>query len=263
MTKAILFAAAVLLSGCAAVSTTGTAALPDGNVSYALVGPASPGNPTVVFQSGLGDGKVVWSQVLPAVQQHAQVFAYDRPGYGASRMIPGPRDACTIAAEERRVLQVAGVKPPYLLVGHSLGGLYQYVFAKMYPADVAGIVLLDPTHPRHWETLQRDMPTTASAIKTMGSVMFQAAMRREFDDQTGCLNTINMAAPLHVPARVLISTETSMLMSASFKESVDGLSADWARMTGAARAEPIAKSGHYIQREQPQAVIDAITAVLR
>lgn len=261
MTKAVIIAAAMLLSGCAAVSTTGTATLPDGKISYALAGPASPGKPAVVFQSGLGDGKMVWRQVLPAVQQYAQVFAYDRPGYGASRMIPGQRDACTIAAEERRVLQAAGVQPPYLLVGHSLGGLYQYVFAKMYPDDVAGIVLLDPTHPRHWETMQRDLPKTAAAIKAMGSVMFQAAMRSEFDHQTACLNTIDMAVPLRVPARVLTSTETGMLVPESFKASTEGLMADWARMTGAAGTEPIARSGHYLQEEQPQAVIDAIAAV--
>ncbi|MBK7417536.1 MAG: alpha/beta hydrolase [Dechloromonas sp.] len=61
------------------------------------------------------------------------MFAYDRPGYGSNPASNTPRDPCTIATELRDQLRSAGLPPPYVLVGHSLGGLYQYVFARLYP----------------------------------------------------------------------------------------------------------------------------------
>ena len=59
------------------------------------------------------------------------VFAYDRPGYAGNPASEAPRDPCTVAAELRAQLRTAGLQPPYVLVGHSLGGLYQYVFARL------------------------------------------------------------------------------------------------------------------------------------
>jgi pimeloyl-ACP methyl ester carboxylesterase len=79
------------------------------------------GTPAVVFQSGLGDGPEVWRAVRPGIESLTTVVALQRPGYGASALPPGPRDACTIAAEQRATLQAAGIAPPYVLVGHSLG----------------------------------------------------------------------------------------------------------------------------------------------
>jgi len=253
-------ASALLLGGCSSVPTTGQASLPTGPISYALSG-EHRGLPTVVFQSGLGDDKRVWSQVLPAVRNGNQVFAYDRPGYGSSPAVAGKRDACTIAAEERNVLRAAGVRPPYLLVGHSIGGLYQYVFAKLYPDEVAGIVLLDPTHPQHWASMQRDVPNTAAALKTLGNVLFNSTEQREFDDQASCLDTIDMTRALRMPGRILVSTAFNPLMSASFKDMASKLFVDWARMTGANGVEAVPDSGHYIQNDRPQAVIKAISSV--
>lgn len=62
------------------------------------------------------------------------------------------------------LLSTVGAQPPYLLVGHSLGGQYQYAYALLFPQDVAGMLLLDPTHPDHWTSLQREAPLTAATI---------------------------------------------------------------------------------------------------
>src|SRR5574343_1205197 len=114
--------------------------------------------PTVVLQAGLGDGQSAWRPVLPALQQLGPVFAYDRPGYGSAASVDGARDPCTIARELHALLQQQQVAPPYLLVGHSIGGLYQYVYARLYPQEVAGMVLLDPTHTEHWASMQQQVP---------------------------------------------------------------------------------------------------------
>jgi pimeloyl-ACP methyl ester carboxylesterase len=253
-------ASMLLLSACTIVPTTGRVPVGTGGVSYSLTG-QSQASPTVVFQSGLGDDKSVWSPVLPSLQRDNRVFAYDRPGYGGSAAVGGKRDACSIAAEERQVLHAAGVRPPYVLVGHSIGGLYQYVFAKMYPDEVAGIVLLDPMHPQLWESMQRTSPKTAAVLKTV-SAMSGPTEKREFDDQVACIERIDTRQPLHVPARVLTSTKTSPLVTSDLKDVVDRLSADWERMTGAGRVEPVAGASHYIQTDAPRAVIAAIESVV-
>jgi pimeloyl-ACP methyl ester carboxylesterase len=106
-------------------------------------GPAGAG-PTVVMDAGLGESSLTWWSVTPRVAQFARVCAFDRPGYGWSD--PGPRSA---SAQDRHeelhaLLHAAGVPPPYVLVGHSLGGAYAYGYAQRYPEEVAGLVLVDP-----------------------------------------------------------------------------------------------------------------------
>jgi pimeloyl-ACP methyl ester carboxylesterase len=78
-----------------------------------------------------------------------QVVAYNRAGYGASEPGPLPRDSGREAAELKALLEALSVRPPYVLVGHSLGGLNAQVFAAQYPEDVGGLVLLDPP-PLEW-----------------------------------------------------------------------------------------------------------------
>jgi pimeloyl-ACP methyl ester carboxylesterase len=107
------------------------------------------GNPTVVFETGgapsSGGPLEVWEDVQPAVSQFTRTVSYDRAGCGLSEPGPKPRDARQVARELHTALQNADVPPPYLLVGHSFGGPLIRVFAAMYPEDVCGMVLIDPT----------------------------------------------------------------------------------------------------------------------
>lgn len=107
------------------------------------------GSPTVVFEAGGGgdDGGPLeaWKRVQPAVSRFARTVTYDRAGIGFSPPGPKPRDARQIARELHTALQNAHVAPPYVLVGHSFGGPFIRVFAGMYPNEIAGMVLVDPT----------------------------------------------------------------------------------------------------------------------
>src|SRR5207253_622579 len=100
--------------------------------------------PTVVLESGLGGG-VGWEQVRIEAGRFARVITYDRAGIGQSESGPQPRTARQIAVELRAALTNAGLPPPFVLVGHSMGGPYIRVFAGMYPDEVAGLILVDPT----------------------------------------------------------------------------------------------------------------------
>ncbi len=112
-------------------------------VAYAAGG---AGEPTVVFEAGHGDSMIRWAAVAPPVGESARVFVYDRPGYGGSEPATTPRDAATIVAELRELLVTTGHQPPYVLVGHSLGGTVVDLFARTHPDEVSGLVLVDSRH---------------------------------------------------------------------------------------------------------------------
>lgn len=101
--------------------------------------------PVVVFESGLGDGISSWDSIYAQVSQFASVFAYNRPGYEDSEDFGTgkPRTAEDVARTLKQLLNNTETPGPYILVGHSAGGLYSLKFAELYPNDVAGIVLVD------------------------------------------------------------------------------------------------------------------------
>ncbi len=106
-------------------------------------GPSGAG-PTVVLNAGLGDSSQVWWSVAPRVAEFARVCVFDRAGYGWSEYDDGSATAEGENSALHSLLERAGVEPPYVIVGHSLGGTYAYGYARQYPKEVAGLVLVDP-----------------------------------------------------------------------------------------------------------------------
>jgi pimeloyl-ACP methyl ester carboxylesterase len=103
--------------------------------------------PTVVFENGLDGHLEWWAKVTPEISKTNSVFAYNRPGIGNSEKTNKPRDAEHIVEDLRVTLKELKIKPPYIMVGHSSGGLYLQLFARKYPSEVAGLILVDSTHP--------------------------------------------------------------------------------------------------------------------
>ena len=110
-----------------------------------IEGQAREGQPTVVFVSGLGEGVEAWKLVQPQVAQLTRTVSYDRAGLGQSEMEEARPTFQRVAAQLHTLLQNAGIKPPYVLVGHSIGGPHIRMFAGLYPSEVAGLVYVDPT----------------------------------------------------------------------------------------------------------------------
>ena len=113
------------------------------------------GQPTVVFDAGLGGSMLDWSRVQPLVADYTTVCAYDRSGYGWSETSKTPRSSRHIAEELHTLLKEADVAPHYLLVGHSFGGFNTRVFASLYRDEVAGLVLIDASHESQFEQFER------------------------------------------------------------------------------------------------------------
>lgn len=103
--------------------------------------------PVVIIDSGLGGFSLEWRKIQDDLADEFQICAYDRAGYGWSDPGPFPRTTKTLISELSVLLDQAGLSPPYILVGHSFGGYNMMYFAKTRPDDVAGMVLVDSSHP--------------------------------------------------------------------------------------------------------------------
>jgi pimeloyl-ACP methyl ester carboxylesterase len=111
---------------------------------------AGQGEPTVVLDAGSGEMSADWVLVRREVSGTTRVCAYDRAGTGWSETGPEPRDAKRISGELHALLEGAGIESPYVLVGHSFGGLYAQTYAARYAEEVAGVCLVESSSPEQF-----------------------------------------------------------------------------------------------------------------
>jgi len=105
------------------------------------------GSPTVILDSGLSDSSLSWFRVQPNIAQFTRVCSYDRAGLGWSDESPYPRESKVFAEELHTLLHNAGIPAPFILVGHSMGGFDVLIYAHLYPDQVKGMVLVDSAYP--------------------------------------------------------------------------------------------------------------------
>jgi pimeloyl-ACP methyl ester carboxylesterase len=154
------------------------------------------GSPTVVLVSGLAETSVYWGGwIVPAVAQKTTVCAYDRAGQGWSDPPASPQDGMAVATDLHTLLANAQIPGPYVLVGHSTGGVYSRIFAARYPDQVAGMVLLD-SQPNEALTELPDYPSQYSALRR-ATALFPSLAR------LGLFRLVNRLAadPLPLPTR--------------------------------------------------------------
>jgi pimeloyl-ACP methyl ester carboxylesterase len=168
-----------------------------------------------------------------------------------------PRDAEQIVEQLRANLRARGFSPPFVLVGHSLGGLYTQYYARRYPNEVRGLLLVDSTHWEQLQRIQKESPATYRAIK-VSSLMMNPIMRAEMADSTTAgAQVAALSSPASVPTIVLSSTRAAFGESAKFRALQATLQQEIAAAYATRRHESVSESGHYIQRDQPQTVINA------
>ncbi len=226
---------------------------------------AGTGTPTVVFESGLGQGKRNWASVFNAVSEMTQAVAYDRAGYGQSEPSQTSRDGLQIVLELRDMLHVEGIAPPYVLVGHSLGGTMVKLFAKTYPGEVAGVVLVDARHeeftqrcrqsgvPRLLyeppEALLSVLPPTARAeLQAAPLTLKQARRAGAFPD-----------VPLIVLTQSNVTSRWPMTLGTVWEASQRRM----AKMSVLGRVKVVGDSGHNVHLDRPDVVIRAVWGVIR
>jgi pimeloyl-ACP methyl ester carboxylesterase len=252
------------------------------------------GSPTVILEAGYRSPATVWTDdfvqpdepramVLEGVSAFTRVCAYERPGAAGviddvlqpsrSDPVPMPRTAESVVADLHALLQAAGVPGPYVLVGHSLGGLFVRLYAATYPAEVAGLVLVDAWSeglqeeltPEQWERyvgFNSVVPPQMSEYPDYETVDFAAA--------SAAMSDAAAAHPLGpVPLAVIAKGQPFGLNEEDLGFPPEELERAWraaqeglAALAPAARLEIAAESGHYVQLQQPELVIDAVRAVV-
>jgi pimeloyl-ACP methyl ester carboxylesterase len=234
------------------------------------------GSPAVVFDTGLGDTLDTWGDLPAFLAETNQVVTYTRAGHGRSEPGPQPRDSRRLAEELHCLLGKLAVAPPYLLVGHSLGGVNIRFFADLYPDEVAGLIFVDPTteemKPRLETEEDRRMFAAQLALMPPGA-------RAEQELLAGDLIALaKLGPPPDCPAVVLTSMADPVIPEA-YKEQTEAMGLTVERLRelqkrGWGYHESLAirfsrgrhvaarESQHYIHHDQPDLVRDEILRLL-
>ena len=218
------------------------------------------GSPAVIFEGGFGAGIASWTTVQKDVATFAQTVSYDRAGLGQSEPGPKPRSAKTIAAELKAALQKAGVKPPYVLVGHSFGGVYVRVFADMYPKDVIGMVLIDPSQEtfNDWtKTNLRDLRQEEEGRIAKAS----EGVRSEWESLEASYGQARAAKISPGIQVTLISAVQDEGMPAEARKMWIQKHKEWIASVPGGKHIIAEKSGHLVQAQEPALVIEAIRQI--
>lgn len=137
--------------------------------------------PTVILEQGLGGSSPAWGWIQPEVAKVTRICAYDRAGLGWSDSPPRgtSRDGHEVANELHTLLQKANITGPYVMVGHSSGGLYALFFAHQYSKEVVGLVLLDSSHPDQWLTpVAQDLYQSTAHLYSITSLLARIGLLR-------------------------------------------------------------------------------------
>lgn len=225
------------------------------------------GSPTIVFEAGMGGTADGWGHVFPASVKRARSCVYDRAGLGRSE----PRErhsAAGVAADLRAALAAAGEKPPFLVVGHSLGGVYARVFGSAHADEVAGIVLVDSFNPDLFERIVDVMPPEQAANwEDFLDPTFDLLSRVENLDWPASDAELRAASVHGIPIEVVVVRMTFDGIAGLDRSTVDAMYRAWEdgleSLSDDVAITVLTDSGHLVQLDRPQSIIDAIDRLLR
>lgn len=246
-----------LLAGCSSLQGVSTERIDDRSVEYALVRQQTG---TVVFENGLGGRIEWWAKVFPEISKETSAFAYNRPGYGKSDPVFSPRDGIHVVDELRLLLKSKALTPPYVLVGHSLGGLYMQLFARRYPDEVSALILVDSTHPDQLKG--KGSPKYWPAwFRLAYGVATSKVEKEEFNgiDVTG--ETVMRLPSFTGKPVIVLSASEPMKEKSELADDVNEKRKDLARLYPGSKQIWV-DSGHGIPLERPESIISAIREVL-
>lgn len=249
------------------------------------------GSPAVILESGIPGASLGWTSVMEDIALFTRVCAYDRAGYGWSEAGAEPRTISNIATELRALFHKTGVHPPYVLAGHSFGGLVVQFYASRFPDQVAGMVLVDSAHP--------DLARRSGHVERMGGV----ALRLKLMAPLGIARLIidpPAGSPESRPSSVrkmekeLLATTRSFRAMASEMEGLPeslnqaiedrprlgrkplvvltegrrrmefwhAMQEQFTELSDSSEWQVVDGAGHFIHQDQPDVVVDAVRRVV-
>jgi pimeloyl-ACP methyl ester carboxylesterase len=304
-TGAVALAVTVLVAGCAGAAKANSSAAPappagpndfagsvdigGGRTMYLEC--RGQGSPTVILESGYHDSADLWSiaevtppvadgAVLPGIGRFARVCAYDRPGtlrYAENpgsvttrtSPVPMPRTAADVVTDLHTLLRAAGLPGPYVLVAHSLGGLFSRLYQRTYPDEVRALVLVDTFSPQVPQLFGPLWPAYRDLLSATGTGTDPTAERIDLDVS---ISQLDQAPPMRpVPVAVISKTEPFGGLPATLPGGLTGADIErlWPQVqTGVVAIQPqtpqtlAAGSDHYIQVHQPDLIVSATRLVM-
>jgi pimeloyl-ACP methyl ester carboxylesterase len=231
-----------------------------GALEYVLSG---EGPPLVLF-NGAGMTLGGWRALYPAIEQLGTVLAWNRFGIEGSDAPGRIQSGAVVIASVRELLRYSGIEPPWILVAHSLGGLYVNLFARLHPGEVAGVLMLEATHPRDHEVMRMDEAQVLrslrnvlqlpdgllrdnlhSEIEAVGHVVEEVQAAGEFPDVPVTVVTGGMPPP-------------KWIMPPAALEARLAHQRELARLSGQGEHVVATKSGHFPQLNEPEVVLAAL-----
>jgi pimeloyl-ACP methyl ester carboxylesterase len=241
------------------------------------------GRPTVVMDAGFGDASDKLRPIQERITRETRVCTYDRAGYGLSEPGPMPRHGRQVAGELKLLLEKAGIPGPYLLVGHSLGGLNVQAFASQYPRLVAGMVLIEPPPLRY--ILGQQFPELYQRAKQEAPNMLAMAEQARTASRLKEASFLETLASEHE----MMLSETAQQLAAvesfgnvplivigagrpqpAFGDQAQAFQQFWIEQSQALASKSTRgafvlaqESGHYIYLDAPDSVLEAIRQVIK
>lgn len=235
-------------------------AIDDGQMQLRCVG---SGATTVLLLAGWGDAGDKWGAIEPAISEQARVCSYSRFGTGESDAPPSIQTFDTQADHLHELLAVAGEPGPYVVVGQSFGGAEAVTFASTYPDEVTGLMLLDAS-PASWP----DVVCSVPAYEGGCAVMHDPTLDPERLDVFPAFEAVGAITSLgDLPLTVLTAAQRDpqgltpgelARLTTAWAEGMDR----WATLSPSSRVISVEDTGHHIELDQPQLVIDELLELL-
>jgi len=209
-----------------------------------------------------------WERVFADLAALSTVIAYDRPGTGRSARADGTQTGVDITGDLRALVTTLEVRPPFVLVGHSLGGLFANLYARRFPAEVAGVVLVDSSHPSQIATSDTSGTPVARLLQAAFGVV-DRIRRAKPSAEIGSLETtarqIEAAGPFpDIPLVVVTGTKSLpgwLVPRAEFDRHL-ACQRDLVTLSPQGRQVMAERSGHMVQITEPELVVEAVRDVL-
>ena len=248
-----------------------------GKKQYVLV--EGKGRPTVIFLTGKGCPQTDFKKVYNKIKNTTQIFSYDRAGLGQSQPFKNERTVDTMAFELHELLLKENIKPPYVLVGHSLGGYIMRCFVNMYPNTVSGLMFIEPAHEYEFKNgleIRNDSDKVVfreefkSYLKVSGRTKtHNAESKKSFDFDSSGFSTNqhiikNLKVPTEIPITLLISKKADVDNEYIDKEIEYRIQffENWKKINPQTKIITTDKASHFIHLDEPSLVIDEINELI-
>lgn len=229
-----------------------------GKIEYHLSG---AGEPVIVLINGGSGPMEGWMKILPEISETSTVFSYNRLGVGGSDKPKEVQDGRTIVHTLREALEILGIEAPYVLVGHSLGGLYANLFTRLYPNEVAGIVFLEASHPKDL-ALNQSQGKTVKAINQMLSVFDSFSSHKQFNEVNFVEDTVNQIQQENsfpdIPVYVITGGKENPMIPSDVRKKRLEHQLEYLSLSTTCKHVIAEKSGHFPQLTDPRIVVKTI-----